>query len=166
MKYNNELLKCSNLEDLKKLFYQYAKLYHPDHGGSKEDMQKLNNDYEYMFNKVKNMHINSDGATYYKETTEAASYFTNIINKIINIPGLDIDIVGSFIWIGGNTKPYKDVLKNLGFRWSSNKALWYKSPDGYKKASRKKYTYEEITEKYGIQSSIHTGSKKPAYMLY
>lgn len=166
MRYNGELRSCNNIDDLKKMFYSFAKVLHPDHGGTKEDFQALNNDYMYMFNIVKNVHIGKGGGTYEKENAEAPQEFVNIINKLINVPGLHIDIVGCFIWIGGNTKDNKELLKSMGFRWSSNKKLWYKSPDGYKKSSRKSFTYEEIINKYGIQSSINTGARKKAASRY
>lgn len=159
--YNHELLKCQTVDTLKKLYWQYAKVLHPDHGGSTKDFQELQADYEKQFEKVKNIHLNKDGSKYEKETTEKADYFTNIINQLINIPGLHIDIVGCFIWVGGNTYSNKDLLKQLGFKYSSSKKLWYKSPNGYKKASRKSFTYDEICNKYGIQSSINTGSRQP-----
>lgn len=166
MTYNHELLHCNNVDTLKSMYYKYAKVLHPDHGGSKEDFQALQADYDYMFNKVKNIHVSKDGGTYEKATKEAPADFKNIIDNLINIPGLHIDIVGCFIWIGGNTYDCKDTLKLLGFKWSMSKRLWYKSPDGYKKASRKQYTYDDIINKYGVQSSINTGKKSRRSLLH
>lgn len=164
--YNGELKTCRDIDTLKKLYYRYAKLCHPDHGGDSEEFKRLNNDYQTQFVKVKNIHVKKDGTTYTANNNEHVNDFMNIINSLISIPGLNIDIVGCFIWIGGNTKSNKEKLKQLGFKYSSKKQLWYKSPDGYKRSNYKKsYTYDEIIAKYGIQSSINTGAAKPHKQL-
>ena len=65
--------------------------------------------------------------------------------------GIEIEIVGSFIWITGNTKNYKDEIKALEFRYSPKKYAWYKAPSNYKKRSRKNYDMNTIRGMYGSQ---------------
>lgn len=43
------------------------------------------------------------------------------LQKVINFSDITIDIVGCFIWLDGNTYPYKDQLKEYGFKWSGQR---------------------------------------------
>nr|MDT2066884.1 molecular chaperone DnaJ [Enterococcus faecalis] len=79
--------------------------------------------------------------------------FKDIINKLFNLKmdGVAIEVVGTFIWLTGNTKPYKDDIKALEFRYSPKKYAWYKAPSDYKKRSRKNYDMDTIRGMYGSQ---------------
>ena len=49
------------------------------------------------------------------------------LNAIIGL-GLEIEICGSWIWVGGDTRPHKDVLKLAGYKWAPVKKLWHFRP--------------------------------------
>lgn len=142
---------CKTLEDLKKNYKRLAMDNHPDRGGDLETMKEINRQYEIRFEKLKNKHLNREGETYEKETSETPHEFIDLINKLLDIPNIEIEIIGSFVWLSGDTKPVKDTLKAMGFRYSANKKMWYLAPAGYHKKSRKKYTIEEIRDNYGIR---------------
>ena len=59
--------------------------------------------------------------------------------KVANISTeLKAEIRGWWIWIGGNTKPYASMLKELGCRWAAKKKLWYwKHPNAPKRRYKK-----------------------------
>ena len=80
-------------------------------------------------------------------------YAADIVRYIFNLKmdGVSIEIVGTFIWLTGNTKPYKDDIKALEFRYSPKKYAWYKAPSDYKKRSRKNYDMDTIRGMYGSQ---------------
>ena len=62
-----------------------------------------------------------------------------IVADLRKVAGLNIEILGSWIWVTGNTKPNRETLKRLGFFWSKNKEAWYKKPaepEGKKKYHR------------------------------
>lgn len=53
------------------------------------------------------------------------------IRAILDNPH-DVDVTqkraGCCIWVSGNTKPHRDILKALGFRWAPKKCAWYWKP--------------------------------------
>ncbi|MFD2308541.1 molecular chaperone DnaJ [Enterococcus termitis] len=143
------------LEELKREYKRLSLKHHPDCGGDEENMKALNNEYDELFQKLKHIHKNKEGEFYKKETEETPEEWREIISKLLALKmvGVVIEVVGSFLWISGNTKPYKEQLgKNgLGFKWSQNKTAWYLSPKGYKKYSKKSFEMDDIREMYGSQ---------------
>ena len=136
-------------EELKKMYRQLAFEHHPDNGGDIEAMKKVNAEYAELFERLKHVHTNAQGERYTKETQETPEHFIHIINELIRFDNILIEIIGSFIWVSGDTKPYKDILKEMGFKWSSNKSAWYLPPEGYRRRSRKDYSMDDIRGMYG-----------------
>lgn len=140
-----------SLEELKKQYKKLAIQHHPDLGGSNEEMQAINNEYDTLFNHLKNVHINSEGEVYTstQDSAETPEEFREIINRIISINGITIELIGNWIWITGDTFNCKDVLKSLRFRWSRNKKAWYYHNDNYVKVSKKSFNLNDIRNMYG-----------------
>ena len=59
--------KAKNLEELKKAYRKLSLKFHPDCGGTNEQMAELNNLYEKMFDRLKNVHVDGKAP---KESTE------------------------------------------------------------------------------------------------
>lgn len=142
------------LEELKKQYKSLALNHHPDRGGILEDMQAINNEYDELFKVLKNVHANAQGETYTssKETEETADQFKDIINTIIHFQNVQIEIIGCWLWITGNTKPYKDILKKIKFRWSNQKMAWYYHAEPFKKKSKNNLSLEQIRELFTSQT--------------
>ena len=60
------------LEKLKKAYHRLCLKLHPDVGGSAEEVKILKAEYETLFARMKNIHVNKDGETYEKETQETS----------------------------------------------------------------------------------------------
>lgn len=140
-------------EELKKLYHKLAIKLHPDNGGDAEEFKAMNNQFKQMFDRLKNIHTNKEGkvweATGDRATTETAEEFMDIISKLMFIKDLTVELCGSWIWVGGNTKEHKDLLKELGCKWSQNKQMWYYQRDGIRKYHKKAWTIDEIRNTYG-----------------
>lgn len=142
---------CTTLEELKAEYRKLAMANHPDRGGDLATMQTINAEYEQMFERLKNKHKTAEGKEYEKQTNEAPSEFINLINALLKMQGIHIEVIGSFVWISGNTKEHKDSLKAMGFRWHTAKKVWYKAPSDYVKRNKTKYTMQEVRNMYGVQ---------------
>ncbi len=140
---------CHDLDELKREYRKLAFKYHPDCGGDLETMKAINNEYEEAQMRLKDAH--NAAADEYHQTQETAAEFIEVIDKLIKLHGLTIELVGSWLWIGGNTRENKEELKAAGCRWSKSKSLWYWHPtqDQNKRRYTGKSTMNEIRYKYG-----------------
>ena len=151
------------LEGLKKQYRELAIENHPDRGGNEEIMKEINSKYDELFQQLKNIHRNSKGETYTANQTsnETSEQFRNIISELMRMDDIVIEIIGCFIWVTGNTKMYKDKLKELNLKWHSKKLAWYLKPEDYVRRSHKDYELDEIRKMYGTNGTVNsTGTDK------
>lgn len=151
MKYLNNV---NTLNELKSAYRKLAQKLHPDHGGSNEAMQQLNSEYEKLFSILKDKHnaeAKADTTGYKRETTETPEEFINIVSELLKLDGLEIELCGCWLWIGGNTMQHKDKLKALGCKWSSKKHLWSWHHDDGNPFRRGNHSMGYIRMKYGSE---------------
>ena len=78
------------------------------------------------------------------------------LQQIITFEGINIEIVGCWIWVDGNTYAYKSMLKEIGFKWAREKKKWYFHTEAFRKRSHKKLSMEDIRNYYG-STEVETG---------
>lgn len=143
------------IEEIKSQYKKLALKLHPDMGGTVEEMARLNVEFDFLKTHNYNVHKAQNGGVYTDQNQDTVDDVTNnfvdIIEQLIHMEGLDIEICGSFLWIGGNTKPNKDELKGMGFRWASKKKRWFLAPQGWRKKGRRELSMSEIRDSYGSQ---------------
>ena len=142
-----------NITTLDQLRSEYRKLaikHHPDKGGSTVDMQEINAEYEILSKRLINNEASfTDGRRDFEH--HVSETLRQKINEIISFPSdVNIEIIGRWIWVSGNTRPLKDTLKQQGFRFSGNKKSWYwYYGDHYTKLSNKSFTMDDIRNMFG-----------------
>ena len=156
----NYFINCKTLDDVKKLYKKLALENHPDRGGKHETMQQINSQYADA------IRIISNGMEFEKEEQQIAEDFQKIINELINLDGLIIDIVGNWIWVYGDTKTHKDIIKNVGLWWAKKKKKWYYRPANFKSSNRKPKSYEQITAKYGRKTVKSNKTNSTNFLKY
>lgn len=161
MKYFHD---CTTLGELKKQYRRLAMIHHPDVGGDPETMKEINNEHDALFERIKARHnaeAKADTTSKTHETTETAEEFREIIDILLRLDGLEVELCGSWLWIGGKTREHKDELKAAGFRWSNNKKLWYwhHAEEGSRWHKGTK-TIGEIRAKYGSQTFRSGGAHR------
>ena len=144
MKYFNNI---NTIEELKNAYKKLVMQLHPDLNKDKDtttQFQDMQNEYEKLFNEVKNLHKTQNGEIYTKATDEDINEFRDLLNIVIKYTDCTIDIIGNWIWICGETKSHKEDLKELGFKWAKNKCAWYYHKETYVKKSKKNYSMQEL----------------------
>ena len=135
------------MNELKKQYFKLAKKNHPDCGGSLEVMKAINNKYDEL---LKTININVKP----NEENIFDADFKAVIDALIklNMKDVNIDVVGYYIWINGDTKKYKEELKALKLRWHSKRLSWYFKPVWLKSKYNKKASMSNLKNKYGCTS--------------
>ena len=141
----------NTLEELKREYRRLVMIHHPDHGGDTATMQAINAEHDALFEALKAKHNAEHDEDH--QTTETPDEFREIIEALLRMDGVEVELCGSWLWIGGNTRAYKDELKAAGCRWSSNKKLWYwrHEEDSSSWHRGKTYSMGKIRTKYGSQ---------------
>jgi hypothetical protein len=148
----NFFINCQTIAEIKALYRELARKHHPDLGGNTATMQILNNEYEAA---LKAGHgqttVGDDGKehTYrYNEDSEkeVMEFIYNFLSK--DLP-LEATLIGTWVWVTGDTKPHKEVLKELKCRWHSQRGCWYFRPSTQKHYRPSGGSLEELAQKYG-----------------
>lgn len=100
-------------DELKARYKSLAKMYHPDRGGDVETMQEINNEYEFLRDRMED---------YSAVNNKSDEKFREIIDKIINF-NCRIEVIGSWIWCF-DAYSVKDELQKLGFHWARKRKAW------------------------------------------
>ncbi len=145
-----------NIETLTKAYKKAIFKHHPDHGGTSEAFIELKNAYESLVKEIK-----YPSKKYSSDTKQVedimANYSQELINKIMELiekfatnDDININIIGDWIWLDGQTKTYKEQIKSLGFKFSKNKTAWYWHNGNYRRFGGKKdYSMDEIAYRHG-----------------
>lgn len=158
MKQNNYFKECTSIDEVKKLYRKLAMESHPDKGGSIEIMQMINAAYDIAIKKVL-LKENVTSSEFEKSILQNEKYKT-VINSIITIENITIEVVGVWIWVTGDTKPCKEILKKAGFFYAYKKNAWYfRTEENKSKHQTKSLPLEDIRKKYGSEH-IQNKNKK------
>lgn len=148
---------CHSIEQIKTRYRELAQKFHPDHaGGDTETMIQINLQYEAFRNK-KFKGFNHETKKEYEQTFDPFDGYREIINKIINLSGIQIELCGTWLWITGVKKDDKEkqsILKELDFKFSGKKSAWYWKPGEkkYRKKSKRELNLDEIRNLYGSET--------------
>lgn len=155
MRYFNNV---GTLEELRKQYKELLKKFHPDNpNGSTEATQEINAEYDKLFQILKDKHDSKTaGSQDNKSSYEDMKWdfaedekLRDVLNKIITFTGINIEIIGNWIWIDGDTYGYKDEVKAMGFKWAREKKKWYYHTETFRKRSHKKLSIDDIRNYYG-----------------
>ena len=135
-----EFAEVTGINEAKKIYKKLAKKLHPDVGGSEEEFKILNSVYNDLIeNKI-----------YFSNESKIDLELEKIISQILHYEDITIELIGSWIWISGDSKSIKEKLKKLGFKWARKKKMWYYGEMKSKNPNPK--SIDEIKSKYGSQT--------------
>jgi len=150
----NYFSQVKSTEEAKQLYKKLALQHHPDRGGDVEIMKLINNEYEFIMAKL----LKNSGATESEINDEInlSNLYKDALNSIIALENITIELVGAWLWVTGNTKQHKEILKGAGFYFASKKVAWYFRSEDKKCKSTKKLSLDEIKNKYGSNTISNT----------
>jgi len=145
----NEFKKVSGINEAKKIYKTLAKKLHPDVGGSDEEFKILNSVYNELI----------EHKIFFSSGVKIDIELEKIISLILHFENITIELVGSWIWVSGDTKEIKEKLKELDFKWANKKKMWYFGELKGKNMGKTK-SMNDIKNKYGSQTMQPKERKK------
>ena len=137
------------LEELRNKYRDLLKTNHPDNGGSTEAMQEINAQYDKAFNTLKAGAKLEDEKDKIKWNEAEDAAIREALNKIIHLEDINIEIVGCWIWVDGDTYESRDTLKAAGYKWSKARKKWHYAPYEKKFYKGSKKSFDQIRREYG-----------------
>lgn len=137
-----------DIDQLKKQYFQLAKKYHPDAGGTTAQFQNLQAEYEKLLNNL----LRGSNLTQEQKENEIVidKAIRDVIDALINIEDINIELIGKWLWITGNTYPVRQSLKSAGLIFIKKEGKPYWVYKGVESAGRGKTAMEDIKRKYGV----------------
>ena len=123
---------------VKSEYRRLAKLHHPDLGGDTATMQQINAEYHARLESLHGQtNLGTDGRehTYYYHRDVEQEVMDKISELLaLRLPNVTIELVGTWVWVYGDTRPVKDQLKAAGCWWHSKRRKWYwRRPTSYRR---------------------------------
>lgn len=150
---------CNTMDEAKTLYKSLARQNHPDMGGDLRTMQEINAQFAEFCacfarnegrERQRQAHAeNRKSAADYHDLDEVAEVLRVKIEFALNLDGVDVELMGFWVWLTGNTRQYKDEIKAQGFKWAHHKQAWYFA--GVPSFNRREKTLDEIRDMYGSQ---------------
>ena len=162
------------LEEAKTLYKSLARANHPDVGGDLRTMQEINAQYaEFCANFAKadgyrrqqDAHAEDrKSAADFHDLEEVAEVLRIKIEFALNLDGVEVELMGFWVWLTGNTKAHKEAIKAQGFKWAKNKEAWFFA--GVPSFNRKEKTLDEIRSLHGSQRFAHAEGEEAVAQLH
>jgi len=145
----NCFVHCDDLNDVLHTFKKLAVEYSQSESNSKEYNKLFQDFYEILKEDSKFALLSFQG-----KLKDDIMQFPNLVTGALQ-PELNLEFCGSWLWVTGNTFEYKDKLKELGYRYSSNKKCWYWRAYGDQSKATKPTSMEYIRQTYGSDLEEH-----------
>jgi len=137
-------------ESIKLAYRKACGKFHPDKNPAGLEMMKLvNAAYAALEEVINGMPL--DRSVKKESVIGSENYgeeINNALNAIITL-GLTIEVCGSWLWVSGNTRPHKDILKVAGFKWAPKKEMWHFRPAEYRSFNRGQWDMDKIRSRHG-----------------
>jgi hypothetical protein len=139
------------IEEIRKHFRVLCLKLHPDKGGDAEEFKAMKSEYD----RICGILAAGEAGRANKEnrearfTAETEKELREAIERFLSIPGIILEICGSWLWITGNTFPVRERIYLYGAKYSKTKKCWYWAADMGKGKVRGIYSMDKIRNKFG-----------------
>jgi hypothetical protein len=146
---------CPDKAAAQKYYREQAKTLHPDKGGDVKSMQSLNLAYAEF---VSGKHA-TNKSPQTADFSDLGEEGVAVLLSLLTNPDLTIEVIGTWIWISGSTKPHKEALKQLGCRWNPKRSLWQWHDGSYIKKSAGFLSEDELRNLFGSRRPVSAANK-------
>lgn len=148
-------------KELKTIFRKLTKEHHPDHGGDTDKMQLILEAFDtlkenYSFIVEGNQQFEEDENFWKIDDPE----MERVYKSIYHLEGINIEVCGYWMWVTGDTYPYRKELKAAGLYFAKKKVAWYWKPEDKISLGRGKSSLDDIRGKYGSTNLDTTKAEK------
>lgn len=149
---------CADVAAIKSEYKRLALRYHPDRpGGDTATMQEINAQYKRALagqhGKTSTDEQGQEHTYYYKEAAEQAiiDKITEVIQSGILGANVELWLIGTWLWVKGDTKPHRQKLgkEGLGFMWNHNRQCWQWHLPTKWRSNASPHGFEYLASKYG-----------------
>lgn len=142
-----------NPESIKSIYRKLCSLYHPDRNPAGLEMMKMVNEAYGVLKELSGVAEADSSSQNYGQDINTA------LQAIITLEGVEIEVAGTWVWVSGDTRPHKEILKESGFKWAMKKKMWFYRPEDSVSKGRGKYSIDEIRARHG-SNSIQTKKRE------
>lgn len=146
----------NTVSEVKQAYKKQAFKLHPDRGGTHESFVEMQAQYLAKLKSLNGQEStgfdNKSHTYYYNESveTEVMEKITELLN--LKADDLEIELCGTWLWISGNTRAYKEKLKELSLKWHSKRSKWYFHTKNTHKKRMSKLSFDQIRLAYGSKT--------------
>lgn len=142
-------------EEAKKIYYRLAMQFHPDRGGNAEVMKLVNAEYHEILARLHgHTSTGSDNKEHrYQYSRDVEQAVMDKLSEILGLRRDDIKVmlVGTWLWISGETRPIKDWLKANGYRWQPHREMWSFTANPYRHRGKPTASFAGMARTYGYR---------------
>ena len=142
---------CKTSGEVRTRYDELSRVFNPSNSKEPNEMMNtINAEYDMLMIVFRDAML----AEAEKETVKVKEKLT-VSDKIkelqekVDPSGLHLEICGTWLWVTGKTYQVKDILKELGFRYSANKLSWYYRQEDDRSPNQEPIPLDLIREKYG-----------------
>ncbi|HUV81762.1 MAG TPA: hypothetical protein VMW53_01615 [archaeon] len=156
---------CTSPGEIKSRYRELAMKYHPDRGGDTRTMQDINSEYHSLLKSKHGFKWQREDGEWkeYKYNFQNEQYVVDALERLLDLElpaDVEIMIIGLYIWVTGNTKPIKEELKEIQFKWHSKRQCWYWRP-AWMMSNYSGQPLSVLAATYGARVVDHDSKREP-----
>lgn len=153
MDQSTHFINCKDLDEARALFRKLAQKLHPDHDGNQADFVAMVDEFQRLQKFTWDNAGQAKWGAGYQSTKDfvLSKEAMERLLAVLRYPDLITEIIGTWVWVTGETRKYKDQLKELNFKWSPKKLAWNYHSEPWRKTYRYNYSMDEIRNMHRTQ---------------